>query len=83
MYVNNSYTSLVNKVIPQGEFDLVCICSQFSFSQNDTITGYQVVARDVNDFIMDKNISFTSAITIENISGFIMLLNKCQKLGKR
>ena len=68
MYISNSYTGIVGEVVPQGGFDLVCICSQFSYSSNDTINGYQVIPRDMGDFIQEKEITLASALQLESLS---------------
>ncbi len=67
IYVSDSYTSLVGEVIPQDEFDLVCICSQFSYSENNTTSGYQVIPRDMSDFIIKKSITLTAPLKVEDI----------------
>ncbi|WP_297091955.1 phospholipase D-like domain-containing protein [uncultured Draconibacterium sp.] len=58
----NSSSPLVGQAIPTGEFDLIAICSQYSWTNNDTRTGYQLLPRDANDFISGNSIHFTTAV---------------------
>ncbi|MFM2285152.1 MAG: hypothetical protein RLZZ543_649, partial [Bacteroidota bacterium] len=59
IYVRNG-SPLVGQTIPVGSIDLVGICSQYG-------TIYQVLPRDMNDFIIPDGINITSAISISNI----------------
>ncbi len=59
IYVKNG-TALVGQTIPVGSIDLVGICSEYN-------TIYQVLARDMNDFITPDGINITSAVTLSNI----------------
>ncbi|MBN1986121.1 MAG: T9SS type A sorting domain-containing protein [Prolixibacteraceae bacterium] len=71
----NSNSPLVGAMIPTGEFNLVAICSQFSYSKNDTQTGYQLLPRDMNDFISNATVTFTSPVLVDeiNTNGFALL----------
>lgn len=71
----NSNPSIVGEVIPTGEIDLIAICSQFSYNTDDTETGYQLLPRDMDDFISTATVNFTSPVTIDEITpdGFALL----------
>lgn len=64
----NTNSPLVGEVIPTGKFNLVAICSQFSYNDNDTRTGYQLLPRDMDDFISAKPINFTAPVEITEIT---------------
>ena len=63
----NPGTNLVGQVIPTEEFNLVAICGQYSFNQNDTRSGYQLLPRDLNDFISVAALNFTAPVSVTNI----------------
>ncbi len=71
----NANSSIVGQVIPTEKFKLVGICSQFSYNNNDTQTGYQILPRDMNDFISDASVTFTSPVRVDEITtnGFALL----------
>ncbi|MDX1283542.1 MAG: phospholipase D-like domain-containing protein [Draconibacterium sp.] len=60
----NTSTPIVGQSIPSGKFSLIAICSQYSWSNNDTRTGYQLLPRDMDDFITGSTIKFTSAVKV-------------------
>lgn len=64
----NTSSPIVGQGIPTGKISLIAICSQYSFSPNDTQTGYQLLPRDLDDFISGKSINFTAPVLVENIS---------------
>lgn len=64
----NSNSPLVGEVIPAGKFNLVAICSQFSYNENDTRNGYQLLPRDLNDFISAEPLNFTSPVQVIEIT---------------
>lgn len=59
IYIRNG-SPIVGQVIPTGEIDLVGICSQF-------YANYQILPRDMNDFILPEGINIISSIDISNI----------------
>jgi phosphatidylserine/phosphatidylglycerophosphate/cardiolipin synthase-like enzyme len=71
----NSNSPLVGEMIPTGEFKLIAICSQFSYNNNDTQNGYQLLPRDMNDLISNATVTFTSPVMVDEIStsGFALL----------
>ncbi|MDX8338528.1 phospholipase D-like domain-containing protein [Draconibacterium sp. IB214405] len=56
----NRDNPLVGQVIPTDTFDLIAICSQWSLDNPNS--GYQLLPRDVNDFILHTNIQLTSGL---------------------
>ncbi|WP_346862804.1 phospholipase D-like domain-containing protein [uncultured Draconibacterium sp.] len=64
----SSSSSIVGQPIPSGKFSLIAICSQYSFENNDTRNGYQLLPRDMNDFISSNSVNFTSSINAVDIS---------------
>ncbi len=71
----SSYSSLVGEAIPSGEINMVAICSQFSYTTNDTQTGYQILPRDMDDFISENAVSITSSLTATEISNESLTLS--------
>ncbi len=65
--INKSTTSIVGQIVPTGEVDLVVLCSQYSFNQDDTLTGYQLLPRSMSDFIVESAIVLTSPVSLSNI----------------
>lgn len=63
----NSNSSIVGEVIPTDEFNLLAICSQYSFSTNDTRSGYQLLPRDMNDLISVSAINILTPLEISTI----------------
>lgn len=59
IYIRNG-SPIVGQIIPTGEIDLVGICSQF-------FANYQILPRDMNDFILPEGINIISSIDISNI----------------
>lgn len=57
---------LVGQLIPTTQVDLIGIGSQFSYS-NPT-AGYQMMLRDPQDIISNIAITFTSPVTVSNIT---------------
>jgi hypothetical protein len=66
--INRNAGSIVGQQIPTGTFDLTAICSQFSYNSNDVTTGYQLLPRDMDDFILTGTVNILSPITVQNIS---------------
>jgi len=64
----NANSPLVGEVIPSGKFNLVAICSQFSYNENDTRNGYQLLPRDMNDFVSGEPVNFTSPLQVTDIT---------------
>lgn len=64
----NSGSPLVGTTIPFGEFNLVAICSQYSTSNNDTQSGYQLLPRDMGDILSGSSINITSPVKITEIT---------------
>ena len=71
----NSNSNIVGQVIPTDEFNLIAICSQYSFYTNDTRTGYQLLPRDMNDFISVSTINILTPLEISTISTNSITLN--------
>jgi phosphatidylserine/phosphatidylglycerophosphate/cardiolipin synthase-like enzyme len=65
--INNASTAIIGQMVPSGEVDLVAICSQFSYNTNDTTTGYQLLVRSMDDFIVESAILFTSPLMLSNL----------------
>jgi phosphatidylserine/phosphatidylglycerophosphate/cardiolipin synthase-like enzyme len=64
----NTSSPIVGQVIPAGEFNLVAICSQHSYYDNDTQNGYQLLPRTMDDFLTNSPINFTSSIEVNTIT---------------
>lgn len=62
----NKNSPIVGKPIPSSKISLTAICSQYSF--NDSKEGYQLLPRDMDDFISGSSINITSAIQVVDIS---------------
>lgn len=62
----NSNSSLVGEAIPSGKFNLVAICSQYSYS--DANSGYQLLPRDADDIMSDGGINITSSVKMIDVS---------------
>jgi len=59
---------LANKSVPVGTFDLIGICSQYSYNSNDVQTGYQILPRDENDIILSGAIKIISHLSVVEFS---------------
>lgn len=70
----NINSPCVGEAIPTGKFNLVAICSQFSSKQNDTQTGYQLLPRDMSDFIPTSSVNITSPVQQVGISKSSIIL---------
>lgn len=55
---------MIGKPMPSGNFNLVAICSQWSTATSDTRNGYQLLPRDMNDFISGSSINITTAVQV-------------------
>lgn len=64
----NTNSPIVGQLIPTKPVSLVAICSQFSYSANDTQNGYQLLPRDMDDFISSHSVNITSIPTVSDIS---------------
>jgi phosphatidylserine/phosphatidylglycerophosphate/cardiolipin synthase-like enzyme len=64
----SSTTELVGQTIPSGTISLVGICSQYSYTSNNTANGYQIILRDADDLISGSSIQITSTIEVIDIS---------------
>ena len=64
----NIGSPIINQVIPSGRISLVAICSQYSRENNDTRDGYQLLPRDMDDFISGSSVNITSPVTVGGIS---------------
>ncbi|QGY43427.1 T9SS type A sorting domain-containing protein [Maribellus comscasis] len=71
----NANSSIVGEVIPTGGFNLIAICSQFSYNTNDNQTGYQLLPRDMDDFVSNASVTLTSPVQIDEITttGFSLI----------
>jgi HKD family nuclease len=65
---------IVGKGIPTGKINLISICSQYSYDENDTRNGYQLLPRKMEDFVLNNAINITSSIHISSIlkTGFTL-----------
>jgi phosphatidylserine/phosphatidylglycerophosphate/cardiolipin synthase-like enzyme len=66
--INRNAEAIIDEQIPTGTLNLTGLCSQFSYNQNDVTTGYQLLPRDMGDFILTSAINIISPVTVENIS---------------
>lgn len=66
--INRDSEGIIGQIVPSGEVDLLAICSQFSYTANDVLTGYQLLSRTMADFITEGDIRLTSPISVSNIS---------------
>ncbi len=57
---------LAGSPMPAGAFDLIGICSQFSYNNEDT--GYQILPRDANDIIVRGAVVITSPLVVSDLS---------------
>lgn len=57
-------TPIVGQPIPTEAFKLVALCSQFSYTNNDTQNGYQLLPRDMDDFVSKSVVNFTSQVKV-------------------
>jgi len=57
---------LADSPMPAGTFDLIGICSQFSY--HDEETGYQILPRDTNDIIERGAVLITSSLRVTDFS---------------
>ncbi len=64
----SSSSPIVGQVIPTDTFNLVAICSQYSTLSNNVQTGYQLLPRDMDDFISTVSVTFTSPVSVQDIS---------------
>ena len=63
-----SSTELANTTMPAGTFDLIGICSQFSYGTNDVTSGYQILPRDANDIILTGTVHIESSLSVKNFT---------------
>lgn len=66
--ISRDSNGIIGQMIPSGEVDIVAICSQYAYENNDTLTGYQLLPRTMTDFITEGSISLTSPISVLNLS---------------
>ncbi|MCG6187966.1 phospholipase D-like domain-containing protein [Maribellus maritimus] len=64
----NANSPIVGEVIPTGEFSLIAICSQFLYNTNDNQTGYQLLPRDIDDFVSYASVTLKSPVQIDEIT---------------
>lgn len=64
----NTSSPIVGEAMPTGKFSLVAICSQYSWEPNNTRTGYQLLPRDMDDFISSASFQFVSPVEVGNIT---------------
>ncbi len=64
----SSSSPIVGQPIPTGTFDLVAICSQYSYNANDTQTGYQLLPRTIEDIISKSTINFLTPVEVGSLS---------------
>jgi len=66
--INRNADAIIDEQISTGTLNLIGLCSQFSYNQNDITTGYQLLPRDMNDFVLTSAVNIISPVTVENIS---------------
>lgn len=66
--VSRDSNGIIGQMIPSGEVDIVAICSQYAYENNDTLTGYQLLPRTMTDFITEGSIRLTSPVSVSNLS---------------
>ncbi|MDA3832708.1 MAG: phospholipase D-like domain-containing protein, partial [Spirochaetales bacterium] len=66
--INRNAEAIIDEQIPSGTLNLIGLCSQFSYNQNDVTTGYQLLPRNMDDFILTSAINIISPVTVKNIS---------------
>jgi phosphatidylserine/phosphatidylglycerophosphate/cardiolipin synthase-like enzyme len=64
----NTNSPIVGQIIPSEKLNLTAICSQYSFENNDTRNGYQLLPRDMEDLVSLNKLAFTSPVWISNIN---------------
>ena len=64
----NKDSPAVGQPIPTKPVNLIAICSQYSTSLNDTQTGYQLLPRDMDDFISNQSVNIISVPVVKNIT---------------
>ncbi len=64
----SSSSPIVGQGIPTGKISVIAICSQYSYTENDTQNGYQLIPREMDDFVSGSAINITSPITVSSIS---------------
>lgn len=64
----NRNSPIVGQPIPSGSFNLVAICSQFSYSSGDTQTGYQLLPRTMNDLVSQNTVNFLTSVQVVSLS---------------
>ena len=64
----NSNSPIVGQPIPSVAFNLVAICSQFSQSNNDTQTGYQLLPRTTDDLVSQSSVNFTTPVKVISLT---------------
>lgn len=62
----NNGNPLIGTIVPTSTITLYAICSQYSYSS--PTTGYQLLVRDQNDFVASSAISFTTSLSVSNLS---------------
>ncbi|WP_167615606.1 phospholipase D-like domain-containing protein [Maribellus sediminis] len=60
----NTNSPIVGQPIPTEAFKLVALCSQFSYTNNNTQSGYQLLPRDMDDFVSKSEVNFTSQVKV-------------------
>lgn len=65
--VNNG-SPIINEIVPSGKISIVALCSQYSWENNDTQSGYQLIPRDMDDFISGSSVQFKSSVVVTNIT---------------
>jgi len=64
----NTSSSIVGQVKPSASFNLVAICSQYSYNANDIVNGYQLLPRDMDDIISQATVNISTSLTATDIS---------------
>jgi len=64
----SSSSPIVGQPIPTEKFDLVAICSQFSYTSNNTQTGYQLLPRTMDDLISNNSVNFLSSVQVVDLT---------------
>ena len=58
---------IVGQPIPSGKISVIALCSQYSRDNNDSRNGYQILPRNLSDFISESSVNITSSVSVSNI----------------
>lgn len=64
----SSNSPIVGTPIPTEQFNMVAICSQYSFNPNDTREGYQLLPRTLDDITLGGAVNFTTPVEVVTLT---------------